>query len=114
MASKTIDEILKKMSPESRAAIEKMSPETKNAVKQTGMGLDKQGVAEKAEYQTTARRANQVRTSEPEISKPVASQLAQFQRGSQAIQQAKEQNQQPQPTKEEKAKAPEKKPEQER
>ncbi|GAB3939253.1 hypothetical protein [Larkinella terrae] len=108
MASKTVDEILKNMPPESRAAIEKMSPETKSAVQQTGQGLEKQGVAEKPEYQTNAGRPAQIRTSEPPDQMP-----KQEQRGAAKIQQAMEQSQQPKEASQEKT-APEKAPEPER
>jgi hypothetical protein len=113
MASKTIDEILKNMPPESRAAIEKMSPETKNAVKQTGQGLDKQGIAEKSEYQSNAPKAKQTRSSEPQINEPVTRHLENDQRGAEKIRQTQAQAQQPKDATQEKA-APEKTPEPER
>ena len=90
MASKTIEEILKNMPAESRAAIEEMSPETRSAVQQTGLGLQKQGIAEKLEYQETARRGAQTWTTEPSEQMP-----KQEQRGAAKIQLTKSHSQEP-------------------
>ncbi|GAB2517090.1 hypothetical protein [Spirosoma aerophilum] len=103
MASKTIEEILKNMPPESRAAIEKMSPETRKGVEQTGQGLEKQGVAEKTEYQSNAPQAKQTRSSEPQINEPVARHLENNERGAEKIRQIQAQAQQPKAAEQSKA-----------
>ncbi|GAB4019590.1 hypothetical protein GCM10028808_57790 [Spirosoma migulaei] len=85
MPSKTTEELLAKLSPEGRAAIQKMTPEQLGKTATTGQQLQERGVSEKPEYQESARRAEQTRTSEPPEQLP--------QRGAQLIQQKREEAQ---------------------
>ncbi|WP_077924453.1 hypothetical protein [Spirosoma sp. 209] len=96
MASKTIEEYLKTASPEQLAELKK-----------DGQDLQRNGVALKPEFQTTAPRAAQTRTTEPPEQMP-----KQEQRGAGKIQQAMQQSQQPKAA--EPSKAQEKAPEHER
>lgn len=96
--------------------LNKLSPEARKAFEQATQKLRDNEVRLKADSygpQTPARRAEQTRTSEPQINEPVSRHLDNHQRGADKIRDAQTQSQQPKDAAPEKT-TPEKTPEPER
>ncbi|OIN55782.1 hypothetical protein [Arsenicibacter rosenii] len=105
MASKTIEEIMRQASAKNQAAFKESVQQLKDNNAQ--LKADNYGP------QTFARRAEQTRTSEPQISERVSHHLDNHQRGADKIRDAQTQSQQPKDAAPEKT-TPEKTPEPER